>query len=113
MNWTIETITKEGIDKAGYGKVVSTTVLFYRGQEMMRKEGPNGRQILHDLAEQYNASGKTVKLGPTCMADLEPKDREAAIKKLANNAQEALPLILSPDENMKAKRKWKGESYDG
>jgi hypothetical protein len=110
MNWTIETTTKEGTDKAGYGKVVSTTVLFYRGQEMMRKEGPNGRQILHDLAEQYNASGKTVKLGPTCMADLEPKERDIAIRKLADNAQDALPLILSPDENRAARQKWKGEA---
>ena len=110
MNWTVETTTKEGVDKAGYGKVVSTTVLFYKGQEMMRKEGPNGRQILHDLAEQYNASGKTVKLGPTCMADLEPKEREKAIAKLANNAQEALPLMMDPEQNMKARRAWKGNS---
>lgn len=110
MNWSICHSDTASEDKADNGVVKLTTILRYQNNEVMRKQGQMGRASLTALCAQYNASGYVPKgLGIVCVADLPPKDREGHIHKMAMGIEEGLPLIMSPEENMAARRKYKGE----
>lgn len=107
QDWEIVHQDGEKTDKADCGGVKLTTILSYKGQEMMRKSGMMGRQSLHNLCVQYNLTLYVPKVSPTCIADLPVNERLEAIRKLPNYTEGFPNLIMNPEENSKALRKYK------